>query len=213
MSSRVNFASYHQNPLNTIAGGPGGPHTLLFTTRIPLKDFTHAQLRHVRGIRFTFDDTARVDIFLGNIRLSTKLKTPDGVNDSLSPSLDTEDVAEASAEEEPSWHPMDGTNTAPGPVVYSATPVRYEAANAHSNGGNNNNLTAGVVTYSSPNVFAPQAELCNLEVHGVSISQLSAHNASLSELSFRVSTADYQKLLAASDLRISCGNKIWIIRP
>jgi hypothetical protein len=215
MSSRVNFASYHQNLLNTIAGGPGGLHTLLFTTRIPLKGFINAQLRHVRGIRFTFDDTARVDIFLGNIRLSTKLKTPDGVNDPLSPSIDTEDVAEASAEEESSGHPMDGANTVPpGPVVHSATPVRYEAANAHSNGGNsNNNLTEGVVTYSSSNVFAPRAELFQLMANGDPISKLSANSNDLHELRFTVSAADYQKLLAASDIRISCGNESWIIRP
>jgi hypothetical protein len=210
MSSRVNFARYHQNPLNTIAGGPGGLHTLLFTTRIPLKDFTHAQLRPVRGIRFTFDDTARVDIFLGNIRLSTKLKTPDGVNDSLSPSLDIDEVAEASAEEEPGWHPMNGANTTPGPVVHGATPVRYEAANAYSNGGNNN-LPEVVVTYSSPNVFTPQAALCYLEANMEQISQLSALRNDLHAISFTVSAADSQKLLAASDIRIRCGRESWII--
>jgi len=51
-------------------GGPYNLHSILQTARIELADFTSADLTRVRGIRFTFDDSASDSIFLANIRLS-----------------------------------------------------------------------------------------------------------------------------------------------
>jgi hypothetical protein len=46
------------------------PHPILLTARIPLTAFGNAPLTNLRGVRFTFDDTRRDDIHIGNIRLS-----------------------------------------------------------------------------------------------------------------------------------------------
>ena len=51
-------------------GEYGGRHPILQTVRIPLTDFTNANLSQVRGVRFVFDGTAKGAIFLANIRLS-----------------------------------------------------------------------------------------------------------------------------------------------
>jgi hypothetical protein len=164
-----------------------------------------------RPRRFIFDDTPRVDIYLGNIRVSTKLTTPDGVNDSLSLSFDAEDVAEASMEAL-GWYPVDDSTAGPGPAVHAVTPVRYEAVNADISSGNSNHSLPNVLaTYSSLNLFTPQAELFQLETKEELISNLSVPSNDLSEISFMVSAADYQKLLAAPALQIKCGNKRWVI--
>lgn len=47
-----------------------GGHAVLDTARIPLSDFTNAQLANIKGVRFQFDDTATGAIFLTSVRLS-----------------------------------------------------------------------------------------------------------------------------------------------
>lgn len=50
---------------------PGnGLHSILQTVRIPLTDFTGANLSLVRGVRFIFSDTPSGVIYLANVRLS-----------------------------------------------------------------------------------------------------------------------------------------------
>ncbi|HKH46331.1 MAG TPA: hypothetical protein VKM72_16850 [Thermoanaerobaculia bacterium] len=68
--------------LLTLTGPVGGlvrygfgasPHPILQTVRIPLSAFaSSAIVSHLRGVRFTFDDTQGDQIFLGNIRLSKR---------------------------------------------------------------------------------------------------------------------------------------------
>jgi hypothetical protein len=53
-----------------IAFGTAG-HPILQTARIPLSDFGNAAIvSNLRGVRFTFDDTRRDEIYLANIQLS-----------------------------------------------------------------------------------------------------------------------------------------------
>ena len=47
------------------------PHPILQTVRIPLSEFSGISLANLRGVRFTFDDTNRDEIFIGNIRLTS----------------------------------------------------------------------------------------------------------------------------------------------
>jgi hypothetical protein len=47
------------------------PHPILQTVRIPLSAFSGISLTSLRGVKFTFDDTTRDEIFLGNIRLTS----------------------------------------------------------------------------------------------------------------------------------------------
>jgi hypothetical protein len=53
-----------------VLGIGSSPHPILLTARIPLTAFGNAPLTNLRGVRFTFDDTRRDDIHIGNIRLS-----------------------------------------------------------------------------------------------------------------------------------------------
>jgi len=58
-------------PVGGLVRGIGSsPHPILLTARIPLTAFGNAPLTSLRGVRFTFDDTRREDIHIGNIRLS-----------------------------------------------------------------------------------------------------------------------------------------------
>ncbi len=52
--------------------GPGGPHSILQTVRIPLADFAGVDLSRVRGIRYTFDRSPTGSIYLGDLSLSTR---------------------------------------------------------------------------------------------------------------------------------------------
>lgn len=54
--------------LVTFAGA--SPHPILQTIRIPLAAFSGIPLTSLHGVRYTFDDTPRDEIFIGNIRLS-----------------------------------------------------------------------------------------------------------------------------------------------
>jgi hypothetical protein len=47
-------------------------HPILQSVRIPLTDFLGANLSSVRGVRFTFSDTAKGAIYLANVRLSNQ---------------------------------------------------------------------------------------------------------------------------------------------
>ncbi len=59
-------------PVGGLVRGIGSsPHPILMTARIPLTAFGNASLTSLRGVRFTFDDTGRDDIHIGNIRLSS----------------------------------------------------------------------------------------------------------------------------------------------
>jgi hypothetical protein len=65
-----NFVSL-TGPVGGLVRGIGSsPHPILLTARIPLTAFGNAPLTNLRGVRFTFDDTRREDIHIGNIRLS-----------------------------------------------------------------------------------------------------------------------------------------------
>ena len=59
-------------PVGGLVRGIGtSPHPILLTARIPLTAFGNAPLlTNLRGVRFTFDDTRREDINIGNVRLS-----------------------------------------------------------------------------------------------------------------------------------------------
>ena len=48
----------------------GGRHPILQTVRIPLQDFSNADLTRLRGVRFVFDGSPTGDIFVANIRLT-----------------------------------------------------------------------------------------------------------------------------------------------
>ena len=47
-------------------------HPILQSVRIPLTDLLGANLSSVRGVRFTFSDTAKGAIYLANVRLSNQ---------------------------------------------------------------------------------------------------------------------------------------------
>ena len=60
-------------PVGGLVIGVGStPHPILETVRIQLTDFGNASsiLQNLRGVRFTFDDTKRDEIFIANMRLS-----------------------------------------------------------------------------------------------------------------------------------------------
>lgn len=60
-------------PVGLDDGTPDGfLHPILQTVRIPLSDFTGANLSNVRGVRFVFSDTPQGAIYLANIRLSNQ---------------------------------------------------------------------------------------------------------------------------------------------
>ncbi len=69
LSRPVQLAKY--TDLTGPVGGPYNVHSILQAARIELADFAGADLSRVRGVRFTFDDTASDAIFLANVRLST----------------------------------------------------------------------------------------------------------------------------------------------
>jgi len=72
-----NYASL-TGPVGGLVRSVGSsPHPILLTARIPLTAFGNAPLTNLRGVRFTFDDTRRDDIHIGNIRLS---RVSGGVN-------------------------------------------------------------------------------------------------------------------------------------
>ena len=54
-------------------------NTVLQTVRIPLADFSGADLSQYRGVRFTFDRTAPASIFLANVRLDRTPAGPGGL--------------------------------------------------------------------------------------------------------------------------------------
>ena len=59
-------------PVGSLTRGAGPlPHPMMITARIPLSAFVGADLTHVRGVRFTFDDTNSDQIFIANVRLSS----------------------------------------------------------------------------------------------------------------------------------------------
>jgi hypothetical protein len=68
VSNGVSLCKYAD--LRGPVGGPGGRHPILQTVRIPLSDFTNADLSHVRGVRFVFNISATGYIHVANIRLS-----------------------------------------------------------------------------------------------------------------------------------------------
>jgi hypothetical protein len=74
-------APINLSDLLTLTGPVGGlapfvgasPHPILETVRIPLTAFASSSIvSHLRGVRFTFDDTQSDEIFIGNIRLSKR---------------------------------------------------------------------------------------------------------------------------------------------
>jgi len=67
LSDSVELCKYAD--LRGPVGGPGGLHPILQTVRIPLADFTNANLSQVRSIRFTFNKTQTGYIYVANIRL------------------------------------------------------------------------------------------------------------------------------------------------
>jgi hypothetical protein len=70
----VQFQKYASltGPVGGLVLGIGStPHPILETVRILLTDFNNATiLANLRGVRFTFDDTKRDEIYIANIRLS-----------------------------------------------------------------------------------------------------------------------------------------------
>jgi hypothetical protein len=73
LSNPVQLRDYASltGPVGGLVLGIGSsPHPILITARIPLTAFGNAPLTSLRGVRFTFDDTRRDDIHIGNIRLS-----------------------------------------------------------------------------------------------------------------------------------------------
>jgi hypothetical protein len=59
-------------PVGGLVIGVGStPHPILQTVRVRLADFSNTSiLQNLRGVRFTFDDTKRDEIYIANIRLS-----------------------------------------------------------------------------------------------------------------------------------------------
>ncbi len=73
LSNPVQLRDYASltGPVGGLVLGIGSsPHPILMTARIPLTAFGNAPLTSLRGVRFTFDDTHRDDIHIGNVRLS-----------------------------------------------------------------------------------------------------------------------------------------------
>ncbi len=52
--------------------GPGGPHAILQTVRIPLAAFPGVDLTKLRGIRYTFDRSPAGAVYLSDLSLSTR---------------------------------------------------------------------------------------------------------------------------------------------
>lgn len=71
MTRGVRADAYAQ--LDGPSGGFGGMHPLMKTIRIPLLDFSNLSLieRQVRGVRFTFDQSASGAIYLANVRFQS----------------------------------------------------------------------------------------------------------------------------------------------
>jgi hypothetical protein len=74
LSSPVQLRNYISltGPVGGLVIGVGStPHPILQTVRVLLTDFANASLlQNLRGVRFTFDDTRRDEIYIANIRLS-----------------------------------------------------------------------------------------------------------------------------------------------
>jgi hypothetical protein len=74
LSSPVPLRNYASltGPVGGLVIGVGStPHPILETVRIPLTDFANTSiLQNLRGVRFTFDDTKKDEIFIANIRFS-----------------------------------------------------------------------------------------------------------------------------------------------
>lgn len=65
LSQKVSLKSY----LELSTGG----HVMLDTARIPLKDFVGANLTGIKGVKFTFDETATGQVYLASLRVSKPL--------------------------------------------------------------------------------------------------------------------------------------------
>jgi hypothetical protein len=80
-------------PVGSLVFGFGSAgHPILQTVRIPLSAFNNAGIvSNLRGVRFTFDDTRRDEIYLANIQLSrvSGLSAPTVVLPSILPGADT----------------------------------------------------------------------------------------------------------------------------
>jgi len=76
LSNPVQLQNYISltGPVGGLVIGVGAtPHPILQTVRVRLTDFGNASiLQNLRGVRFTFDDTKRDEIYIANIRLSSK---------------------------------------------------------------------------------------------------------------------------------------------
>jgi len=78
LSSPVQLKNYSSltGPVGGLVLGFGAgigatPHPILQTARVPLADFANTSiLQNLRGVRFTFDDTRRDEIYIANIRFS-----------------------------------------------------------------------------------------------------------------------------------------------
>ena len=69
---RNGFVSYPVDISDYVdLSNPVRRHSMLQTVRIPLTDFGGLSLEHIRGVRFSFDDTETGSIYLASIRAST----------------------------------------------------------------------------------------------------------------------------------------------
>ena len=73
LSNPVQLTDYLSltGPVGSLVFGFGtAGHPILQTARIPLSVFGNAVVSNLRGVRFTFDDTRRDEIYIANIQLS-----------------------------------------------------------------------------------------------------------------------------------------------
>ncbi|MBO0857263.1 MAG: hypothetical protein J2P21_02180 [Chloracidobacterium sp.] len=133
-------------PVGGLVRGVGtSPHPILMTARIPLTAFGNAQLTSLRGVRFTFDDTNKEDINVGNIRLSRVNE----IANSIPPS----------AELPGSDSPLDPSDSTTSPEVDTVESVK--ATNSSQALPNQ----AGVeIELTSTREFLPKSEMLTLKV-------------------------------------------------
>ena len=174
-----------------IDGPPGGPynnaHEMFSTLRIPLAWFYGADLRAIRGVRFTFDRTASGVIHLANVRLSRSTRVGETTG--------------AVALSAPAAQPASRV-AASGAQRAVSLARRVTTGNAVVSLKTANSGRSVELELSTGTAFVPHADLLVLDVAGLRSSVSRHPNGNLSKVVFSVDKAEFDAIPDGETVRV-----------
>ena len=188
LSNPVQLRAYISltGPVGGLVTGVGStPHPILQTVRVRLTDFGSASiLQNLRGVRFTFDDTRRDEIFIANIRLSANSALSGGPPPVLGVSVTDDDAVD------------------PGPTVSDSNSIKSLRSVTFANG-----QSAVEVSLTSNREFLPAGEMLTLRIGNREFSN-SRYNSSgeTSTVIFTLTPAEFAALSQNEDVVVQYGS-------